>query len=485
MKLSKLLPLLFAAVTPLAMFGFSGGPPSARTGVPADGNNALTCAACHQGTPVNSPGGRISISVSGYTPGVKQNITVTVEHPDAQRFGFQLTARLASDETKPAGSFTVTPDTRVRCGLAGATAPDAPCEAGAVQFASHTAASTRPGSASPATFTVEWTPPAANEGPVVFYAAGNAANNSGNNQGDRVYTTNRRVAASCGLTERPVIRASNGVTNAASFQPNITSNGLISVFGTGFAPANASARLAASDLVDGKWPTEFACVGLEVGGKRAPVFFVNATQINAQAPILDVTGPVDVRVIVNPGAPNELRSEVARVPVQTHSPAFFLLPGGIIAARNATRNNVIVGDPSAIPGAAPAGPGDILTLYGTGFGFTEPVYQPGEYATGTPRLRDPFTIRVGGNTLAPADILYAGLSGEAPGFYQFNIRLPAVLPAGNAAIVVSVGNVETQASVGIPVSAPASSPGPPPAQPPPSEPPPNPDYNYSLPVRPR
>src|SRR5262249_14584533 len=113
---------LCGAAVPFTLLAFSTGPPIMRTGAAVDGG--LACNVCHISFSLNDDsGGSVVIRANAYTPGVKQLIEVQVNHPDAQRFGFQLTARLASDETKPAGAFTVDDNIRVRCAPAG----DAPC----------------------------------------------------------------------------------------------------------------------------------------------------------------------------------------------------------------------------------------------------------------------------------------------------------------------------------------------------------------------
>ena len=43
-----------------------------------------------------------------YTPGVKQQLTITITDADAQRFGFQLSARLAGDNSQ-AGTLAPAP----------------------------------------------------------------------------------------------------------------------------------------------------------------------------------------------------------------------------------------------------------------------------------------------------------------------------------------------------------------------------------------
>lgn len=48
--------------------------------------------------------------------------------------------------------------------------------------------------AGPRSWEFDWTAPSAGTGPVRFYAAGNAANNDGSDNGDRIYTSNLAVA---------------------------------------------------------------------------------------------------------------------------------------------------------------------------------------------------------------------------------------------------------------------------------------------------
>src|SRR5690242_18637204 len=102
----KRLFLSLLVVSPVLLLGFSTGPAAKRTGAAVDGG--LNCTACHRTfSPANSdPRGRILIEAANYVPGVKQTIKVSVSHPDVARWGFQLTARLASDETKTAGEFS-------------------------------------------------------------------------------------------------------------------------------------------------------------------------------------------------------------------------------------------------------------------------------------------------------------------------------------------------------------------------------------------
>jgi uncharacterized protein (TIGR03437 family) len=427
--------ILIAAVWPMAATAFSNGPPINRTGAAIDGG--LTCTACHRTfAPANSGAGRVSLAAVWYTPGVKQNLVVTVEDPGAQRWGFELTARLRSDETKPAGTFTpVDGMIRVVCD------PDAraaPCN-GDKEFATQLAASTQEGTKVKGTFTIEWTPPATDVGEIVFYFAGNAADGNHTSAIDRIYTNSLVIRPVCHLTAKPTVTA---VVDAASFRPAIGSGALISIMGTGFSSSSGVFRAATSDLVGGKLDTTLGCVAVEIGGKRAPVFSLVGTQINAQAPQIDSSGAVNVQVILNPGTATELRSDVKTATAQALAPALapalFLIDSKNVAARDASNSYKVVGLEVA------AAPGDILVIYGTGFGATNPAWGTGEFPTVASPCTGTPAIMIGGVTLQPADVLYAGAAGDAPGFYQFNIRVPAGIPDGDAAVKITAGGFSTQ-----------------------------------------
>jgi uncharacterized protein (TIGR03437 family) len=442
MQLKKLLYSVLAASLPLMLWARSAGPPPGVTGAPGE----QTCTACHRTFELNPPGGSIQIQSAAYRPNQTQTIRVTVQHPEATRWGFELTAREVRDPSRRAGTFTATGDIRVVC--ANGQAP--PC-GDALEYASHNANSTMGGANGAKTYEVQWTAPSTDVGDVTFYAAGNAANNSGNNQGDRIYATQLRTQneGSCALTQKPTLRA---VGNAATSEGGMSFNTMISLYGLDFAVSGTARQADAGVIRDNKFPMELACVGVEVAGQRVPVTYVSPGQVNAQVPTINQTGNTPVRLILNPGRPNEIASDIATISMQNFSPAFFLFGGQSIAARVAGANGPLVADPAVVAGARPARPGEVLELYGTGFGETVPgTWQAGEITTGLNRTRTPVTVMVGGIALAPEDVLYAGLvPGSISGLYQLNIRLPATLGAGNVPIRVSMGGVMSPVAV-IPV----------------------------------
>lgn len=194
MKTLYRLTILIALGT-IATWAHSFGPDPRYTGAPGDDPKA--CTACHFGTPLNGGAGSVKIVLPGaatYTPGVTQHILVQVADPAQKRWGFQLTARLATDLANgQAGDFTPSDgNTQVICD----NGQKAPCPSpNMVKFIEHTSAGTRPGTANGATFELDWTPPAAGSGDVMLYAAGNAANGDNNLTGDHIYTTSVKLSA--------------------------------------------------------------------------------------------------------------------------------------------------------------------------------------------------------------------------------------------------------------------------------------------------
>src|SRR5262249_54445439 len=159
---------------------------------------------------------------------------------------------------------------------------------------------------------------------------------------------------------------------------------------------------------------------------RLPITYVQQDQINAQAPRFSGTGPVMFQVILNPDKPNQLISDLATVnSLQHFAPAFFVF-GGTQSIAATFASGALLGNPNQIPGAQRASQGDVVTLYGTGFGDTNPSVGAGKLAAVASKLTSTVSISIGGVTLAPGDILYAGLSpGSISGLYQFNVRIPA------------------------------------------------------------
>ena len=440
---SKILLLLFAGL-PLILLAFNTTPTVRRAGAPSDDNGA-TCTACHQAS-ATLPGS-VTLNITSYTPGQTQLIHVTIADPQAVRWGFQMTARPLNDTTQEAGTFTpVDPAlVTVRCDGPTANGTPGPCN-GVREFAQHAVApNTLPGPGF--TFDVNWTAPQQEVGMIAFYVAALAANGDDKTTGDRTYTTRKLVPlspdAACSNTRPPNVQQ---IIDAAAFTNKLASGGLWTIKGLDFETSNLKRNAGPGDLVNNAFPNVLGCIGVEVNGLRVPITYVQTDQINFQGPA--VSGPVASAPV------GSATWAVANVTVLPVAPAFFTFNGSSIAAQFANTAD-IVATPAVVPGARPAKPGDIVTLYGTGFGATDPPVAPGALATGVSKVTTtPVTVTIGGVTLASADVLYAGLSpGSISGLYQLNVRIPVSTPDGDIPVVVSVGGVSSPSGATIPVKA--------------------------------
>lgn len=443
-----------AAAVPFVLFAFQKGAPVRSTGAPVDGGK--DCAACHGSGPANTDTrGSVTIdNLQPYVPAVPQPLRITVKHPDATQWGFQMTARFVTDPTQMAGSFeAVHADTQVVCDSGSQLGTPPPCTPPQTQFIEHsTAPATQAGAGY--TFDVQWTPPAQENGDIMIYlsaVAGGPALSA-----DHVYTIAVRVPlspnAACSITKIPTLRSA---VNAGPHAGPIAPNGMVEIYGADFQAGSRSRLVGLGDLGSGAFPTQLSCIAVQIGGKPAPITYVQQDQINVQAPTLDATGNVDLVVIANPGRPNELRTVPATVPIQSFAPAFFTFGATKSIAAQIGGTAIPVADPSVVPGGRPAAPGEIVSLYGTGFGPTRPAWQAGQITSGLSPLATPFTITMGGTTLSTNDILYAGVAPQAiSGLYQFNVRIPATAPNGNLPVSISIGGQTTQDGAYIPIQKP-------------------------------
>lgn len=222
-------------------FAYSAGPDPRLTGAPGDA--AAACTACHFGTLNSGPGSVTIILPNGtsYQAGVTQHIKVRITDPTQRRWGFQLTARLASDLANgQAGDFNSSDNlTQVICD---GTALAKPCATQqTVQFVEHTLAGTRNGTSGGVTFEFDWTPPASSEN-VTFYAAANAANGNLNEIGDQIYTTSVQLTSDSGAgqTGPPVAQGTrfivhNLVSDMAGFAAQTDPN-LLNPWGIALSP---------------------------------------------------------------------------------------------------------------------------------------------------------------------------------------------------------------------------------------------------------
>jgi uncharacterized protein (TIGR03437 family) len=234
--------------------------------------------------------------------------------------------------------------------------------------------------------------------------------------------------------------SSGGITNGASFEQGAAVNTWLSIFGTNLATTTRSWR--ASDFQGGLLPTRLDGVEVTIGGVKAAIAYVSPTQINLLPQAGTPLGPSEVIVSVN-GALSE--SGVANV--TSILPAFFTFGAGDGKYAAALHLDGAPVGPTGLftsgPPARAAKPGEIIQIFATGFGVTNPPVDPARLFQGAAPLvdRDLLRVTIGG---VQANVGFAGLS--ATGLNQFNVTVPS-LPAGDHELLAEIDGVFTKSGV--------------------------------------
>jgi uncharacterized protein (TIGR03437 family) len=197
---------------------------------------------------------------------------------------------------------------------------------------------------------------------------------------------------------------------------------------------------AGSDFNGANAPTTLDNVTVTINNRPAFVGYISPTQINIQAPADTATGPLDL-VVQYSGCPSEpFRVQKAAVAGGLLAPGVFNVGNTQYAAALFQDGVTFVGQPGLIAGVPfrAAKPGDIITLYGIGFGDVSPNISPGTIVSAANSIPG-LTLSFG---TTPATVSYAGLAPNAVGLYQFNVVVPDV--SGDQQIVVKVNGEATQ-----------------------------------------
>ena len=433
-----LLTLLLTAIIcfPLYLFSEVTGPEPRRTGGSFPGERSCATSDCHGGLPNTGPGS-VSISVNGmpvnqylYQPGETAPVVVSVSDPSKVRWGFELTAR-SEDGCLQAGRFSLS-DASDNVQIRDDTAAPGPCPEATIQFPMHLFPKGGLGGAS---YELSWTAPASEIGPIVFAAAGNAANGNNLRTGDSIYTTQATV--------QPAGGGGGGArfvsVSSASFAPGQALAGEVIAAGFGSGLATGTAVATETPL-----PTDLLGTSVQVTDSQgvtraATLFFVSAGQINYLIPEGTALGTATIRVNSGTGAVIDGTIRIDAVAPSVYSANS---QGTGVAAASFLRVNP---DNSRTPGllfdpaTGASVPVDIspqsgqlfLLLFGTGFrGFQNGV-----------------TATVGGQNVP---VLGAVPQGEFVGLDQINIGpLPAILGGGGEVDIVLTADGKTANTVAV------------------------------------
>lgn len=454
----RYLPLVLALAAPGLLTATKSGLPVGHTG--GFGEPSCSKSGCHRLEPLPGPrAAAVRIEVGPYTPGERQAVRVVIDAV-SQIAGFQVTARPDSDPESAAGVFEQgnTTFAQVRC-------PDgsfAPCDPGEIHYAAHSSAgASRSGQPGRQIFTFNWIPPAEDVGPVRFAGAALAADNDGGTNGDVTVTTE---TVSLYAPDNPPRIDSGGVTGAAAPQrsPTVISPlQLVSIFGSNLVAPGSTLSSGQADFdPQNRIPRDFNRLSVRFNVPGSPsdfwgrLLFVSEGQANLQAPALPPgTETAMVRAVANRGqGAAAVVGPAVQVSVARSAPGLFTFGGGSTpwnfgegpaAAVDSASGRIVAPAAVGVPNSKSAQSGDVILLYGTGFGTTDPQPAAGELASEAASLSRGVTIEIGGLI---AEELYAGASPGFAGLMQFNVRVPN-LPPGEHAVVIRQGSFSSQTGV--------------------------------------
>ena len=202
---------------------------------------------------------------------------------------------------------------------------------------------------------------------------------------------------------------------------------LLELYGTNLGPINGISF--AFDPVTGKLPTSGPGVNVTVNGVPAPLYYVQADQINLQVPY-EIAGAAEatVQVTVN-GQAREPRC----FPVVAANPRLY----PVVLNQDGTLNSP----------ENPAAAGNVIVLFATGQGVTQPPSPSGAKPAGGvyPEPAAETALTIGG---AVAPILFRGQAPGTAGVMQINAVVPSAI-SSPAPIVLKIGAAESQARVSV------------------------------------
>ena len=466
------LTFVLVAVCMPQVSAFSSGGPALSSGGGFPGERA--CTACHSDSEANSGPGTLTLTVGGaaasgesgttaptYTLGETIPLIVSFEDTTKFRVGFQLTVRSGDGCGQP-GS------------LAAASSPEGSgiktgsrscgSEGSQVEWVTHQT----PRNGSSATFAVDWTAPAEDMGPVTIAVAVNGADGSRDSRNDNIYTLRAVVQPGAAASPMSPMISDGGVTSLGDSDRALTTGapgGIAVISGTGFAEMGE--RTLGSVGADGALATNAGGVCVEINQVRAPVLYADATTVYVQIPAETALGPAAVQVIGNcdpePDGGQAVLSNTAMFEIASVKPTLVHVsesaPGAAAVYEDfslvASERETLIAmetpapaegdDPEdAGPEMSPAVPGDVVTLFGTGFGPTDPALASGEIpALSHVLAAESVQLMLGETTIPDDHIVYAGATPGVAGLYQLSARIPDAMPAGNFEVSLMV---EMQAS---------------------------------------
>jgi len=222
----------------------------------------------------------------------------------------------------------------------------------------------------------------------------------------------------------------NGVVNNASFASGanpLAPGSIAAVFGKYLN--DGPAAVFTSFGADGKLITSLGGTQVKVNEIIAPIFYSTFTQVGIQIPA-ELAGQASATIQLIVGGKTSISRTIT---------LDAAVPGIFTTNQAGTGPAAMLHEDGVTPVTAvnPAQPNEVIILFGTGLGATNPVLATGAASTGNRVTNNP-TVTIDGVALVP------DFAGRAPGFVgldQLNVRLPDnVRTANDIAVRVTSGS---------------------------------------------
>jgi uncharacterized protein (TIGR03437 family) len=241
----------------------------------------------------------------------------------------------------------------------------------------------------------------------------------------------------------PPVITGGGIVSASAFGAfsDIAPGTWIEIYGANLAPDTRG--WAGSDFTNGVGPTTLDGVTVSVGGAPAYIDYISPGQINALVPSNAPTASGTVDIVVQNGNGS---SDPFGIYIEPTAPGLLAPPQFIIGNKQyvaaISPDGTFALPTGAIPGVAshPASPGDVLTIYGIGFGPVTGGFTAGTIVTAQNSLSNNLSLLFGSTS---AMLNYDGLAPNYTGLYQFNVVVPKVSANNAEPISFTLGNVKS------------------------------------------
>jgi uncharacterized protein (TIGR03437 family) len=255
------------------------------------------------------------------------------------------------------------------------------------------------------------------------------------------------MVARCGLgadapdpRDAPNYTAASIVNAADNESGALAPNTIGTIYGTNLA--FSTAVLTPGDVRGGVLPIVLGAseTSVYVGNFAADLYYASPTQINFLVPPMLLAGPVTVRVVID-----TLHGPIIPLTLAPAAPGLFQLD-----LENAVASRP---DGSVLTPSSPAKPGDLVILWATGLGATNPPAVYGQLPTAAAPLIPGANLQVllDGVAVDSNAIDYAGVAPGYAGLYQINLTLPRSSPA-NPEIRLRLDGASSIPGVHLPVS---------------------------------